>query len=107
MLADPGAWRALMQRLVVAVAGYLNEQIAAGADAVQLFDSWVGCLGPDDYRAHVLPHVRALVAALRPGTPVIHFGTGTAGLLEGMRAAGGDVIGLDRRADLDAAWARI
>jgi uroporphyrinogen decarboxylase len=107
MLADPGAWRALMARLVETVAGYLNEQIAAGADAVQLFDSWVGCLGPDDYRTHVLPHVRALVAALRPGTPVIHFGTGTAGLLEGMRAAGGDVIGLDWRVDLDAAWARV
>ena len=77
------------------------------ADAVQLFDSWVGCLSPADYRTHVLPHVRALIGALRPGTPVIHFGTDTAGLLEAMRAAGGDVIGIDWRIDLDAAWARV
>ena len=107
MLADPGAWRVLMERLATAVAAYLNAQIVAGADAVQLFDSWVGCLAPADYRTQVLPHVRTLIAALRPGTPVIHFGTGTAGLLECMRAAGGDVIGLDWRVDLDAAWARL
>src|SRR5436309_4404660 len=107
MLEDPGTWRALMERLVRVVAAYLNAQIAAGAEAVQLFDSWVGCLAPADYRTHVLPHVRALVASVRPGTPVIHFGTGTAGLLECMRAAGGDVIGLDWRVDLDAAWRRL
>jgi len=107
MLGDPGAWRALMERLARIVSAYLNAQIAAGADAVQLFDSWVGCLAPADYRTHVLPHVRALLAALRPGTPAIHFGTGTAGLLEAMRAAGGDVIGLDWRVDLDAGWARV
>jgi len=107
MATDPGAWRALMERLVCVVAAYLNAQIAAGADAVQLFDSWVGCLSPADYRAHVLPHVRALIGRVTPGTPVIHFGTGTAGLLEAMRAAGGDVIGLDWRVDLDAAWARL
>ena len=107
LYADPGAWRALMERLVTALTGDLNAQIDAGAAAVQLFDSWVGCLPPADYRAHVLPHVRALVRALRPGVPVIHFGTGTAGLLEAMRAAGGDVIGLDWRVDLDAAWARL
>jgi uroporphyrinogen decarboxylase len=107
MLGDPGAWRALMERLVATLAAYLNGQIAAGADAVQLFDSWVGCLSPADYRTHVLPHVRALIGALRPGTPVIHFGTDTAGLLEAMRAAGGDVIGIDWRIDLDAAWARV
>ena len=107
MFGDPGAWRALMDRLVRTVAAYLNAQIAAGAQAVQLFDSWVGCLAPADYRTHVLPHVRALIAALTPGTPVIHFGTDTAGLLEAMRAAGGDVIGVDWRIDLDAAWARV
>jgi len=107
MFGDPGAWRALMDRLVRTVAAYLNAQIAAGAQAVQLFDSWVGCLAPADYRTHVLPHVRALIAALTPGTPVIHFGTDTAGLLEAMRAAGGDVIGVDWRVDLDAAWARV
>jgi uroporphyrinogen decarboxylase len=107
MLADPGAWHALMERLVVAVRDYLNLQVAAGADAVQLFDSWVGALSPADYRTFVLPHVRTLVAGIAPGTPVIHFGTDTAGLLECQRAAGGDVIGLDWRVDLDAAWARL
>ena len=107
MLGDAGAWRALMERLTTTIATYLNAQIAAGADAVQLFDSWVGCLSPADYRAHVLPHMRALIDAIRPGTPVIHFGTGTAGLLEAMRAGGGDVIGIDWRIDLDAAWNRI
>jgi uroporphyrinogen decarboxylase len=107
MLADPAAWHALMERLVVAVRDYVNMQIAAGADAVQLFDSWVGALAPADYRAHVLPHMRALVAGITPGVPVIHFGTDTAGLLECLRAAGGDVIGVDWRVDLDAAWARL
>jgi uroporphyrinogen decarboxylase len=107
LLADPGAFAALMERLVTAVAAYLRMQIAAGAAAVQLFDSWVGCLAPADYRAHVLPHVRALIAALPARVPVIHFATDSAGLLEAMRAAGGDVIGLDWRVDLDAAWARL
>jgi uroporphyrinogen decarboxylase len=107
MHGDPGAWDALMGRLVRAVTDTLREQIAAGAHAVQLFDSWVGTLSPADYRARVLPHMRALFAALPKGTPVIHFGTGTAGLLEALRAAGGDVIGLDWRVDLDAAWARV
>jgi len=107
MHADPGAWDALMAKLVRAVGGYVNAQIAAGAEAVQLFDSWVGALAPGDYRARVLPHMRALFAAIAPGVPVIHFGTGTAGLLEAMRAAGGDVIGVDWRVDLDAAWARV
>jgi uroporphyrinogen decarboxylase len=107
MHGDPGAWDALMARLVRAVAATLREQIAAGADAVQLFDSWVGALSPADYRARVLPHMRALFAALPQDTPAIHFGTGTAGLLEALRAAGGDVIGLDWRVDLDTAWARV
>jgi uroporphyrinogen decarboxylase len=96
-----------MERLRIAVCDYLNLQIAAGADAVQLFDSWVGVLSPHDYRTFVLPHVRALVAGITPGVPVIHFGTDTAGLLECQRAAGGDVIGIDWRIDLDAAWARL
>jgi uroporphyrinogen decarboxylase len=107
LFTDPGAWCALLERLVRVVTGYLNAQIAAGAQAVQLFDSWVGCLAPSDYRAHVLPHVQALIRGITPGVPVIHFGTGTAGLLECLRAAGGDVIGLDWRVDLDAAWARL
>jgi uroporphyrinogen decarboxylase len=107
MLADPGAWHALMERLATAVRDYLNLQIAAGAEAVQLFDSWIGALAPADYRAFVLPHMRALIAGIAPGVPVIHFGTDTAGLLECQRAAGGDVIGFDWRVDLDAAWARV
>ncbi len=107
LFGDPGAWDALMTKLVRALTGYLNAQIDAGAQAVQLFDSWVGALAPVDYRARVMPHVRALIDGLRPGIPVINFGTGTAGLLECLRAAGGDVIGLDWRVDLDAAWARL
>jgi uroporphyrinogen decarboxylase len=107
MLADPGAWDGLMERLGAAVRDYLNLQIAAGADAVQLFDSWVGALSPTDYRRFVLPHMRRLIAGITPGVPVIHFGTDTAGLLECQRAAGGDVIGVDWRVDLDVAWARV
>jgi uroporphyrinogen decarboxylase len=106
MQSDAGAWRALMEKLATAVRDYLNLQIAAGAEVVQLFDSWVGTLAPADYRGFVLPHMRTLIAGITPGTPVIHFGTDTAGLLECQRAAGGDVIGLDWRVDLDAAWAR-
>ena len=107
MHREPAAWRQLMEVLVDVTAKYLNGQIAAGAEAVQLFDSWVGALGPDDYREFVLPHSRALVRALTPGVPVIHFGTGTAALLPLMKGAGGDVIGLDWRVDLDEAWARL
>ncbi len=105
--SDPGAWRALMERLSSAVGKYLNAQIAAGAEAVQLFDSWAGCLSPDDYQKYVLPHTRATIAAITPGTPVIHFSTGTAGMLKLVRAAGGDVIGIDWRINLDEAWETI
>jgi uroporphyrinogen decarboxylase len=104
MREAPGAWHRLMTILADATAAYLNGQIAAGAQIVQLFDSWVGALAPDDYREFVLPHTRAVIGALPPGTPVIHFGTGTAGLLSLLREAGGDVIGLDWRVDLDAGW---
>jgi uroporphyrinogen decarboxylase len=107
MYEEPEGWHRLMGVLVDATARYLNGQIAAGAEAVQIFDSWVGVLAPGDYRAFVLPHTRALIRALTPGTPVIHFGTGTASLLPSMRAAGGDVIGLDWRVDLDAGWAAV
>ncbi len=107
MYREPKAWHALMRRLATAVTGYLNAQIAAGAQAVQLFDSWVGCLAPDDYRSFVLPHMRPLIADITPGVPVIHFGTGTSGLLELMRAAGGDVLGLDWRIDLGEGWQRV
>jgi len=107
MYRDPAAWHDLMERLSAAVSGYLNGQISAGAQAVQLFDSWVGCLSPDDYREFVLPHSRRTIARLTPGVPVIHFGTDTATLLPLMRDAGGDVIGLDWRVDLGEAWAHL
>jgi uroporphyrinogen decarboxylase len=107
MYFDPEAWRALMERLSRAIAGYLNAQIAAGAQAVQLFDSWAGCLSPEDYRLFVLPYTRATIGALTPGIPVIHFSTGTAGLLRYIREAGGDVIGLDWRIHLDEGWDRV
>ncbi|HEX8457822.1 MAG TPA: uroporphyrinogen decarboxylase [Pyrinomonadaceae bacterium] len=107
MHADAGAWHELMSRIARALPLYLNAQIEAGAQAVQLFDSWVGCLSPDDYREFVLPHTLQAIRNIRPGTPVIHFGTGTATLLELMREAGGDVIGLDWRIPLDEGWRRI
>jgi uroporphyrinogen decarboxylase len=107
MYRDPGAWRALMERLSRDVARYLSAQVAAGAQAVQLFDSWVGCLSPDDYREFVLPHTQRTIAGLPPGVPVIHFGTGTSSLLALMRDAGATVIGLDWRVELDEAWARV
>ena len=107
MYDDSGAWHALMSLIARALVKYLNAQIDAGAQAVQLFDSWVGCLAPDDYREFVLPHSRAVIEEVKPGIPVIHFGTGTGALLELMREAGGDVIGLDWRVRLDEAWQRL
>jgi uroporphyrinogen decarboxylase len=107
MYTDPGAWHALMSRIARALSRYLNAQVDAGAQAVQIFDSWVGALSPDDYREYVLPHTREVVEGVKAGVPVIHFGTGTAGLLELMKEAGGDVIGLDWRVRLDEAWARL
>ena len=107
MYRDPGAWNALMERLVRATVGYLNAQIAAGAQVIQLFDSWVGCLSAEDYRQYVQPHSRALIAGITPGVPVIHFGADSGHLLRDMRAAGGDVIGLDWRTGLADGWAII
>ncbi len=107
MRDEPAAWRVLMRRLADITAEYVNGQIAAGAQAIQLFDSWVGALSPADYRDFVLPHTRRVIERVSPGVPVIHFGTGTAGLLELMRAAGGDVIGLDWRVEIGAAWNRL
>ncbi len=107
MRTDPAAWHRLMEKLTTLTVGYLKGQIAAGAQAVQIFDSWVGCLAPDDYRRHVLPFTRRVITGIADAVPVIHFGTGTAGLLELMREAGGDVIGLDWRVDLGQAWRRV
>ena len=107
MYDDAGAWHAMMSLIARALAKYLNAQIEAGAQAVQLFDSWVGCLSPDDYREFVLPHTRAVISSVTALVPVIHFGTGTGALLELMREAGGDVIGLDWRVRLDDGWRRV
>jgi len=107
MYDDAGAWHEMMSLISRALVKYLNAQIAAGAQAVQLFDSWVGCLSPDDYREFVLPHTQTVIRGITAGVPVIHFGTGTAALLELMREAGGDVIGLDWRVRLDEGWRRI
>lgn len=103
----PEAWKRLMERLANIVTEYLNCQISAGADAVQLFDSWAGCLTPTDYEQFVLPYNKVVIGGIKPGTPVINFSTGTAGLLKQIRAAGGDVIGLDWRVNLDDAWGTI
>ena len=107
MQRDEGAWAELMRRLARAVTLYLNAQIAAGAQAVQLFDSWVGCLGPDNYRRYVLPYTQELIAGLDPRAAVIHFGAGNPELLPLIAEAGGDVIGVDWRIGLRDAWDRI
>ena len=107
MYRDPGAWRALMEHLARNVANSVNGQIAAGVQAVQIFDTWVGCLNPADYREFVLPFTRLLIERITPGVPVIHFGMGTGMLLEAMREAGGHILGLDFHVELDEAWARL
>ena len=106
MYREPAAWHDLMERLSTMIVAYLQAQVAAGADVVQLFDSWVGGLGPSDYREFVQPHVRRIFTALAD-VPTIHFGTGTAALLEQMADAGGDIMGLDHRISLADAWQRI
>ncbi|HWB11944.1 MAG TPA: uroporphyrinogen decarboxylase [Pirellulales bacterium] len=107
MYRDEPAWNALMGRLARAVTRYLNAQIEAGAQAVQLFDSWVGCLGPDDYRRYVLPHTRSVIDGVVSGVPVINFATGNPALVPLMAEAGGTVIGVDWRIRLDDAWQAI
>jgi len=108
LLGAPSLWARFMDMLTDATLAYLTAQIAAGAQVVQVFDSWVGALAPRDYEASVRPHVRRLFDGLKvTGVPTIHFGTGTAGLLRQMAAAGGDVIGVDWRVRLGEAWAQI
>jgi uroporphyrinogen decarboxylase len=106
MYREPDAWHALMARLSTMVIDYLRAQVDAGAQVVQLFDSWVGGLGPADYQAYVQPHVRRIFDALGH-VPTIHFGTGTAALLELMADAGGDTISVDHRVPLADAWRRV
>ncbi len=108
LMSDPAAWHQLMEKLTAVVGAYLLAQAQAGAQALQLFDSWVGILSPEDYRQHVLPYSQQVIrTAAQSGVPIIHFGTGTNGLLELLCEAGGDVIGVDWSIDLDTAWARI
>jgi uroporphyrinogen decarboxylase len=106
MYREPAAWHALMEKLSSVVVAYLNAQIAAGAQVVQLFDSWVGALAPADYATFVQPHVRRIFAEVS-GAPTIHFGTQSGTLLELMADAGGDVMSVDHRMPLDEAWRRI
>ena len=105
MYGEPKVWHKLCDMFATIVSDYLVAQVEAGVQAVQIFDSWVGALSPDDYREFALPHTsRILEAAKATGVPVLHFGTGTATLLETMATAGGDVIGADWRIPLDDAW---
>ena len=108
MYSEGRAWRELMEKLSAMLTDYLVAQVRAGAQAVQLFDSWVGVLSPEDYRDYVQPYSASVLEGVsQAGVPVIHFGTGTATLLEDMRKAGGDVIGVDWRIPLDRAWERL
>ncbi|MET0938069.1 MAG: uroporphyrinogen decarboxylase [Gaiellaceae bacterium] len=105
MYREPAVWHALLERLADGFAAYVRAQVDAGADVIQLFDSWAGILSPADYEEFAAPYSRRVLGAV--DAPTIHFGTGTAGLLSHMRDAGGDVIGLDWRVELDRAWASV
>jgi uroporphyrinogen decarboxylase len=108
MLREPTVWAALMDRLTDGMIRYLQAQVAAGADVIQVFDSWVGALTPADYERSVLPWMRRIFDALRQSdAPTIHFGTGNAALLELMASAGSDLMSVDWRVRLDDAWQRI
>ena len=108
MWSDPEAWHLLMSKISEVVRRYLRAQVEAGAQAIQLFDSWVGALSPEDYAESVAPHVKHILSDLeKTGVPVIHFGTGTSALLELQRDAGGTVIGVDHRVRISDAWKRI
>ena len=105
MYREPEVWHALMEKLTQTFAAYVAAKVEAGADVIQLFDSWVGALSPDDYDQLAAPYSARILAAVE--CPTIHFGTGTAGILHRMAEAGGDVIGLDWRVELDRAWAAV
>jgi uroporphyrinogen decarboxylase len=105
MYNEPEAWNMLMEKLCGTIIAFLKAQVKAGAEVVQLFDSWVGCLSPSDYRRYVMPYSGRIFAELKKeGILSIHFGTATAGLLHLMSEAGGDVIGADWRVSLGTAW---
>jgi uroporphyrinogen decarboxylase len=105
MYQNRQAWDALMEKIAEVVVRYLNAQIRAGVQAVQLFDSWVGCLSPTDYEEYVLPYSRRIITGVDKSVPLIHFATSNATLLGLMKRAGGDVIGVDWRVDIAEAWA--
>ena len=108
MYSSPAAWDDLLAKLVAVTSQYASEQVRAGADVIQVFDSWVGCLSVEDYRQYVLPRTTELVKALQQtGAPVIYFGTDSATLLASMKETGADVIGLDWRIPLDEGWDRL
>jgi uroporphyrinogen decarboxylase len=108
MYTEPQAFDKLLDKLSATMAGYLRAQVAAGAHAVQLFDSWVGALAVEDYVDRVLPHTRSIFDALKSlGVPRIHFGTDTAGLLESIASTGPDLVSLDWRVPLDDGWKRV
>ncbi len=108
MHCEPKSWHLLMNKLAQATRDYLAAQIEAGADVVQLFDSWIGCLAPQDFKEFVLPHVQSIIQHLKKyQAPVIYFGTGTAGLLHLMKLSGAEVIGADWRIPLGEAWKKI
>ncbi|HVI07061.1 MAG TPA: uroporphyrinogen decarboxylase [Candidatus Binatia bacterium] len=108
MYNSPGDWDELMRKLVAVTVEYSAEQVRAGADVIQIFDSWVGCLSVEDYRRYVLPHVTGMVKNLRKtGAPIIYFGTDSATLLPAMNETGADVIGLDWRVPLNVGWAAL
>jgi uroporphyrinogen decarboxylase len=105
MYSSPAVWDELMRKLVAVVSEYASEQVRAGADVIQIFDSWVGCLSVEDYRRYVLPRTTELVKALqKTDVPIIYFGTDSATLLPSMRETGAEVIGLDWRIPLDDGW---
>jgi uroporphyrinogen decarboxylase len=107
MFAENQAWHSLMEKLSTLVGEYLKAQAEAGAHALQIFDSWVGCLSPADYKAHVLPYTQRAIEIAKtayPNVPVIHFGTETAGMLSEIATTGADIIGVDWRIELDRAW---
>lgn len=108
MFGNPELWNSLMKKISEVLLRYLKAQIKAGAQAVQMFDSWVGALSPDDYAAYVLPHSKYVLDGLKDeGVPVIHFANNASSMLELVAEAGGDVIGLDWRINIDEAWKRV
>jgi uroporphyrinogen decarboxylase len=107
MYQNRAVWDGLMDKISAMLIQYLNAQIRAGVQGLQLFDSWVGCLSPGDYEAHVLPYSKKVIEGVDKSVPLIHFATSSSTLLERMRRAGGDVIGVDWRVDLGEAWARL